>query len=44
MTGFGKSEIERGLKRITVEIKSVNNRYFFILFSNFVPYDTRVRL
>lgn len=27
MTGFGKSEIERGLKRITVEIKSVNNRY-----------------
>ena len=27
MTGFGRSEIERGNRKITVEIKSVNHRF-----------------
>ena len=27
MTGFGRSEIERGNRKIIVEIKSVNHRF-----------------
>ena len=27
MTGFGRSEVEDGKRRVTVEIKAVNHRY-----------------